>query len=246
MKRFCPKCGKDIDDKTSIDNFCIDCYLKDHELVKLPDLDVTYCVKCHKIRYGHKWYNNFEEVKNAILKNVKILSLKQAKVDLDFDLNFESNKYKAFFKIKALLGNKFKEIVKEKEIKLQKDTCLTCSRIAGNYYTTIIQLRFKTKKLMELIEGKILTEIETIMDNINEKTNKISATIHIVREEKQKTGTDLYIDNLKLSYNLVQHLMKHKTAREYKTSKTLVGVSRDGQRVYRTTFCVHFEDPNDN
>ncbi|MDD3178530.1 MAG: NMD3-related protein, partial [Candidatus ainarchaeum sp.] len=170
----------------------------------------------------------------------------QTKIDLIFDLNFESNKYKAIFNIKSLLGNKIKEIIKEKEINLKKDTCLTCSRISGNYYTTILQLRFNNKKFMEIVEEKILKEIETIIDNINEKTNKISATIHVVREEKQKTGTDLYLDNLKISYNIVKHLMKHKIAKEYKTSKTLVGVSKDGQRVYRTTFCIHFKDLNEN
>ncbi len=52
MKKFCPKCGKDINDDNSIDNFCIDCYLKDNDLVKIPDLDFTFCVKCKKIRYG--------------------------------------------------------------------------------------------------------------------------------------------------------------------------------------------------
>jgi len=240
MKRFCPRCGKEIDNEEGINNFCIDCYLKDKDPIHIPDIEITVCVKCGKIKYQSKWFNNFEEVEKVISKNIKVKDFKQPKITTHLNLNWNSGIYSADISIDAIINDKLKRINKNKTVHIKKDTCLICSRIAGNYYTSILQIRFNDKKLQKLIEEKIKIEINKIIDSLNSRTNKVSATLHIIREKKQSTGFDLYLDNMKLSYNLTQHLMKHISAISYNTSKTLVGVSKDGLRVYRTTFCVHF------
>ncbi len=240
MKRFCPKCGKEITENTMINNFCVDCYLSEHELIKIPVIDVVFCVKCFKIKMGTKWYNNFEGMEEDISKSIKYYDINQPKITTKINIDLENNIHNAEITIKTIIGNQFKELKYIENINIKKDTCLTCSRIAGNYYTTILQIRFNDKKLQKLILEKIIAEIKDIIFKINEKTSRPSANINIVREVSQKNGIDFYLDNLKYTKNLVTHLMKHKSATERKMSKSLVGIDKDGKDLIRTTFCVHF------
>ncbi|MFA7575928.1 MAG: NMD3-related protein [archaeon] len=240
MNRFCPKCGKEIKEEEMINNFCINCYLKDNDIIIIPEIEIIFCVKCNRIRYTNKWYDNLEDIERDIAKHIKVKDIPKSKILVKLDLDFEKNNYTAKIIVKTIISGTFKNIEKDVDVVVKKDTCVICSRIAGNYYTTILQIRFNDKKLQKILSPKIYSEIESIKNSLNSRSAKPSANLHIVKEVKQKTGFDLYLDNLKLAYNLVQHLMKHKTAINFNTSKTLVGLNKEGQRTYRTTFAVHF------
>lgn len=242
MERFCPKCGKKITDNEMINNFCIDCYLSDNDIVNIPPINVIFCVKCHKIKMGKKWYPSFENLEEDISKSVKYKVLKQPKISTKVNIDLENNIHNAEITVNTIIGNKFKELKFYKNIEVKKDTCITCSRIAGNYYTTILQIRFNNKKLQKTIQDKIVKEIYDIVNKVNERTSRPSANVNIVKEILQKTGIDFYTDNLKYTKNIATHLMKHKTAKETKYSKTLVGIDKDGKDLVRTTICVHFEN----
>ena len=240
MKRFCPKCGKEINDSNSINNFCLDCYLEDHNIIVIPKIELTICPRCGKIKFRTKWFNNFEDIEEMISKQVKVIDLGQAKVNTKLNIGFKKKKYSADITVKTILKNKFLTLKKEAPVIVKKDICLSCSRLSGSYYTTILQLRYDDKKIKELISDKVVQEVKNISDILNLKSTKLTSNIHIVKEIPQKTGTDLYLDNNKLAYYIVQHLMKHKSASSKSTSKTLVGVDKNGLRIYRTTFCIHF------
>lgn len=241
MERFCPKCGKKITQDEMINNFCVECYISEKQLIKIPDIEITICVKCNKIKYGNKWYAEFSEIEEAILKNIKIISdLNQPKLSTKLNIDLEKNINFLEVSILTIIGNKLKELKYTKEVVLKKDTCLSCSRVAGNYYTTILQVRFNNKEIQKQIFEKIYKEVYDIINVINKRTNKPSANINIVKETFLKNGFDIYTDNLKYTNNLSTHLLKHKSALERKFSKSLVGVDKNGKKLYRTTICVHF------
>lgn len=240
MKRFCPKCGKEINQDNMINNFCIDCYMSENNLIKIPNIEITLCVKCNKIRMGKKWYSNFESIEEDISKNIKFIELSQPKITTEIHIDFEKNIHYAEIKINTIIGNKFKELIYKVNINVKKDTCVTCSRIAGNYYTTILQIRFDDKNLQSLILDKIIKEIKEIIDSINEKTSRPSANINIIKEVSLKNGIDFYTDSLKFTKNIATHLMKHKTAIDKKYSNSLVGIDKNGKDLVRTTICVRF------
>lgn len=240
MERFCPKCGKSINQESMLNNFCIDCYLSENQIIKVPDLEITFCVKCFKIKMKNKWYGNLEDLEEDISKNVKYLKINQPKIKTKVNLDLENNIHNAEITVKTIVGTKFKELKFIENINVKKDTCISCSRIAGNYYTTILQIRFNDKKLQELIFQKIVKEVKDIVSSINEKTSRPSANINIIKEINQKNGIDFYFDNLRFTRNIVTHLMKHKSAFDTKKSSTLVGVDKTGKELVRNTFCVHF------
>ena len=80
-----------------------------------------------------------------------------------------------------------------------------------------------------------------MVDSINQNgKNSAESTIHIVKEDTQKTGIDFYLDNVRLTHSIMTSLMKSQYAVDHKISNTLFGLSKEGQRTYRHTFCIHF------
>jgi NMD protein affecting ribosome stability and mRNA decay len=77
---FCPRCGKEKG--TFIKGFCLDCYLKGHELAQLPSLmQIEHCKKCGKIRFKGKWLSQSEELlKDFVRFNIKPKELKDFEV----------------------------------------------------------------------------------------------------------------------------------------------------------------------
>jgi len=240
MNRQCPSCGKEITDDNEVYNFCIDCYLKDHEIIVLPKIELSYCVKCSKVKYAGKYYDTIDEVEKAIEKHIKIKELDTGKLSVKLNLDFEKGEYFVNVILKALIGQKVISIEKKEKIIIKKEACQVCSRVAGNYFTTILQIRFLDKKTKEKIGNKIYNQIYDLVDSINNGNNNPDSTIHIVKEDMQKTGIDFYLDNVKQTHFIMSSLLKNKFAVDHKISNTLFGLNKEGQRVYRHTFCIHF------
>jgi len=241
MDRLCPKCGKKINEEESVYNFCLDCYLKDHEVIVIPKVDLAYCVKCNKLKYAAKLYDTIEETEKAIAKHVKIKELDQGKLTVKLDLNFEKGEYFILVNVKALVEHKIIDLNKKERITIKKEVCQVCSRVAGSYFTTILQIRFLDKDTQKKIGNQIYNQVYDIVEGINRKgNNNVDSTIHIVKEEVQKTGIDMYLDNVRLTHAIMTELNKNKYAVDHKISNTLFGLNKEGQRVYRHTFCIHF------
>jgi len=241
MNRLCPKCGKEITDQNTINNFCLDCYLKDHEIIVIPKIEISYCVKCSKVKYSAKLYDTLEDAEKAIEKHIKIKELDTGKLSVKLNLNFEKGDYSVTVTLKALVEQKVITIEKKERIILKKEVCQVCSRVAGSYFTTILQIRFLDKNIKEKIGNNIYNQVYDMVDSINSSgKNSAESTIHIVKEEVQKTGIDFYLDNVRLTHSIMTSLLKSQYAVDHKISNTLFGLNKEGQRTYRHTFCIHF------
>ena len=242
MKRFCPKCGSEITEDNSINNFCVDCYLEDNDILKVPIFEITICPRCRVLKYAKRYFKEFSSLEKELVKHVKVNLSAQTNVSLKLYIDTEDNVYYALINIKALIGNKLKNIEKRCEISLRKDICQNCSRAVGGYYTTIVQLRFDSQRdLSKNIDIKN-TEVNKIMKEINSYKENIGDPIIITKEIKVKTGVDLYINNVKHAQKVISELDQSKKAYGVKHTKTLVGMEKNGQRRYRFTICIHFED----
>lgn len=111
----------------------------------------------------------------------------------------------------------FVEIVRNFELKFENVTCPECSRKTSGYYEAIVQIRGDPEKI-EKLGGRIARKLE--------KATSIS------KVEELKEGTDFYVVSKKAAAETLSEL-----GFRFTTSNKLFGV-KDGQRVYRTTFCV--------
>jgi NMD protein affecting ribosome stability and mRNA decay len=240
MKRFCPKCGKEVEEDNMIHNFCVDCYLSDHDIIKAHEFKITYCPKCGNFRYAKKTYKNVEDLEKELAKHVKVKDIKQSNAKVKLNLDFEKKVYYADIIIKALISNKITNIEKKQPISFRIEPCKVCSRLAGHYYTTILQIRFDTKKLKEKIQDQKINIINKKIKEINSNKKNITNPINIVKVKEKKKGLDLYINDLKHTNNILSELSKDSKSYGIQHTKTLVGMEKNGQRRYRYTLCIHF------
>ena len=242
MKRFCPKCGKTIEEEDSINNFCVNCYLEDNDIIHVPIFEITACPKCGILKYARRFFKSEEDLERELKKHIKVDDLDQSKVRVTLNLDYDSNKYSVTVSVKTLIGGQIKILEKEQKVSMRKDLCQVCSRLSGGFFTTILQLRFDTKELEDRLITVKAKEIDRLIETINKQKENLANPVNISKELKQKTGIDLYINDIKHALTIVDHLKKSKSAYGIQKTKTLVGMETTGKRRYRHTICIHFKE----
>jgi nonsense-mediated mRNA decay protein 3 len=114
-------------------------------------------------------------------------------------------------------GDSSIELTRDVELEFQKTNCRICSRKTSGYFEAIVQIRGEKEKMEKLAE-RISRKLE--------KSTTISKT------EELKEGIDYYVVSKKATGEVLSSL-----GLSFTTSNKLFGV-KDGQRIYRTTFCV--------
>jgi NMD protein affecting ribosome stability and mRNA decay len=246
IERFCPKCGKTINEDNNINNFCIDCFLEDNQILTIPIFEISYCSSCETYRYANRVYKNKNALETDLLKHIKIKNLKNAKISINLVIDDQKKEYFSEVTVNVLIGNKLKKITQKQNINYKKEQCIFCSRVAGDYYTSVIQLRFDTKKLQTKLLDNFRNEINLFVNNYNNSQKDIKNKVNIVKEKEENKGIDIYVNELSHAQRIVQKLSNNEYAYDTKYSKTLMGVFKNGKRKYRYTLCIHFGEIQEN
>ena len=208
MDKVCPCCGIGSSKKKFAGEFCIDCYSSRIKLDVPRVAAITQCRSCGRIKEGNAWVAGNERNIERLVLSKVKGKFSNARVELE-------PSPKIMFLVGV--GDSFVEIARNFELKRDGGTCTECGRKAGGYFEAIIQLRGDFEKIAR-VQGKL--------------ERKLSGAASITRVEELREGVDLYAGSKKAAGLALSELGFHFT-----TSNKLFGV-RDGQRIYRTTFCV--------
>ncbi|WP_230741488.1 60S ribosomal export protein NMD3 [Methanooceanicella nereidis] len=240
---FCPKCGKE----TEAEGLCTACFREEHVLFEVPQvLEVKICAKCPSYKVGEQWIDTKLETYEDLVKKATIKI-----VDLAVKMNkeAESPRIKIFpefinpnvlrVRVQAeayVLGRHMSD-EKEVEVRVRKETCDICSRIAGGYYEGIIQVRaqnrFPTKKEM----GKALK----IIYDVVKKAEKAGDRLAFVTDEFDlPEGVDVYMGSVNCSRQASRAIVDDFGGTVLESPK-LVG-AKDGKDLYRVTFAVRIPE----
>ncbi len=201
---ICPKCGKSDKEVKFVEAFCIDCYPFN---LKLPDrIVIEFCKRCNRIRLKGEW---------VPYSRKKLEEHIASKARGEFEsVSYDSEKGEMVFAVKGT------EIRRPFEFEKRIVICPDCSKVAGGYYESIIQLRGDERKVAKY--AKILTKM------LGRKT-------FITKSEEKHGGVDIYAGSTRVVLEAVAELgLKRKITRK------LVG-TKEGRRAYRTTFSIRFE-----
>jgi NMD protein affecting ribosome stability and mRNA decay len=240
MKRFCPKCGKSVPEERMINNFCLNCYIEDHQVITAPTFEITYCPKCKKLRYARKIFDNIENLEKELVKHIRIKDLEQAKANVSLILDFDKHEYYVKVLVKALIANTIQEIAMEKDVSLRVDNCENCLKLSSNYYTAILQLRFDTKELIKELQPILVNQIENQVKTINNADSNKNKPFFIAKTVEQKTGIDIYFNDSDHAEKVRKTLLYNKHVKTWQKTRTLVTADKDGKRKYRHTICLHY------
>ncbi|WP_254521901.1 60S ribosomal export protein NMD3 [Natrinema caseinilyticum] len=219
---------------------CDACYFEDFDFVDAPDrIDVRVCSRCGAVYRGNRWVDvgaedytdiAIEEVSEALGVHVDVSDVAWQIEPEQVDQN--TIRMHCYF-TGVVRGTPVDEQVTV-PVKISRQTCTRCGRIAGDYYASIVQIR---------AEDRTPTTEET--ERAEEIANRIVAEMEATGDrnafvtETNETPDGL---NIKVSTNKIGKKIANKMVEEFggtvTDAETLVTEDEDGNEVYRVTFAV--------
>ncbi|TYL39798.1 hypothetical protein CV102_05810 [Natronococcus pandeyae] len=254
-RAFCPRCGDPVPDRSASDadeqapdplrpgtevELCDSCYFDDFDFVDAPDrIDVQVCARCGAVHRGKRWVDvgakdytdiAIEEVSEALAVHVDVEDVAWQVEPEQIDENT--------IRMHAYFTGVVRETPVEEQVmvpvKIARQTCARCGRIAGDYYASIVQIRAEDRTPTN-------EEIERAKEIANTVVADMEATGDRNAFVTEMSETDDGL-NIKISTNKIGKKISNKMIEEFGGSvndaETLVTEDEDGNEVYRVTFAV--------
>ena len=238
---FCPECGST--DKEMVGNICIDCFLKDFQMIEIPErITVQICSHCNSKLEEGKWSEEFipeeEIIYRALERNIQIKDeVSNEVINLEID------------QMKGTIASCFVEVVGEvhgvqieethdSEVKIQKTVCPTCSKLQAGYYESVIQFRADKRE----IKVEEYAKADEIVERTLNKQSKSDKLAYCPQIAKLKEGYDYYIGSLK-SGRKVAEALKEEFGGIIKESPRLISEDKStGKGLYRIWISVRIPE----
>lgn len=238
---FCVECGST--DKKMVGNICIDCFLKDFQMIEIPKrIEVQICSHCNSKLEEGKWSEeNIPEeeiIYRALERNIKIADeVSNEIINLEID------------QMKGTIANCYVEVIGEvegtqieethdSEVKILKTVCPTCSKLQAGYYESVIQFRADKREIDPEEYGKA----DEIVERTLIKQSKKDKLAYCPQIAKLKEGYDYYIGSLK-SGRKVAEALKDEFGGTIKESPRLISEDKStGKGLYRIWISVRIPE----
>ncbi len=261
-RAFCPRCGDPVPERSASDaddgqdgtgghandplrpgaevELCDSCYFEDFDFVDAPDrIDVRVCAQCGAVHRGNRWVDvgaqdytdiAIEEVSEALGVHVDVS-------DVAWQIDPEQVDQNTI-RMHSYFTGVVRETPVEEEVtvpvKIARQTCTRCGRIAGDYYASIVQIRAEDR-----------TPTTEEIDRAKEIANGIVADMEATGDRNAFVTEIGEVDdglNIKVSTNKIGKKISNKMIEEFggtvNDAETLVTEDEDGNEVYRVTFAV--------
>lgn len=237
-QNFCPACGKDVNIYDTIDGICVDCFIKNADLIEYHENEeVVICRRCGAF-YDREWKNSVNE-EDAVLRYLSSRIKTSNKLDKqDIDMTTErmdSNR----IRVDGVLNGEIKGRPIEKKfsciVHIRYSVCDSCSRISGGYYESILQIRTDKRALDYRVKQDIRKIVNDYVIKRYEAGDKRS---FITKIEELDEGIDFYLGSKSVSKQIC-NTIRLKYGGEIQRSSKLVGMD-DGRNLYRITYSLRF------
>ena len=203
---FCLLCNSE---EKLYDGLCKSCYLKEFELVEVPEYATfTVCSHCGATLKHDKWiesaYYDDEIINDAIQKDIKINeNLKNVEITTEILTN-RGTMYDCIIHANGQVLNEYIDNDYPIEVKVVKGVCPDCSKFHSGYYEAVIQLRADDRKLEE---DEIQKADEFISNEIQRlcKTNKLA---YVTERIVLKEGVDYQVGSHNAAHKIAENLQK--------------------------------------
>ena len=238
---FCPECGST--DKKMVGNICIDCFLKDFQMIELPKrIEVQICSHCNSKLEEGKWSEEFipedEIIYRALERNIKVApEVSNEIINLEID-QMKGTIAQCYVEIVGDVEGTQIEETQETEVKLLKTVCPTCSKVQSGYYEAVIQFRADNRE----IKSEEFEKADEIVEKTLIKQLKTDKLAYCPQIAKPKEGHDYYIGSLK-SGRKVAEALKEEFGGVIKESPRLISEDKStGKGLYRIWISVRIPE----
>jgi nonsense-mediated mRNA decay protein 3 len=254
-RQFCPNCGDPIEvdpaERTPLpeavgkrgkeQKLCDSCYFDRFDLVDAPErIEVLVCSECGAVHRGKRWVDvDADDYTDVAIEEVsEALGVHLDAYDVSWQVEPEQvdqNTIRMHCHFSGIVRETFVEEEVVVPVKISRQTCTRCGRIAGDYYASTVQIRAEDR------------------DPTNEEIERAEEISHEIVADMEETGDrDAFVTevsetddgvNIKVSTTNIGKKIASKMVEEFggrfSDSETLVTEDEDGEEVYRVTFAVH-------
>jgi nonsense-mediated mRNA decay protein 3 len=243
---FCPNCGDPAPDVARErggrreQSLCDRCYFERFDLVDAPDrLTVRVCASCGAVHRGNRWVDvgarDYTDVAIETVTEALGVHVEAAEVEWTVDPEqVDATTVRLHCEFSGVVrGTRFAESVTV-PVRLSRETCTRCGRIAGDYYAAVVQVRAADRTPAEE-ETERAREIASDVVGEMEETGDREAFVTDV--SAVPAGLDLKVSTSAIGEQIARRLVTE-FGGSVSESETLVTEDEDGEEVYRVTYAV--------
>lgn len=237
MQSLCPRCGE-----PSAEGLCSKCALESTQLLKCPDkVEVTICSVCGSRQTRGKWQLPDD-------RSIEDLATQAACDALEFHRDLEGPKmdvslskrgatrYLAKIDVEgSFQGLAFKESC-EVPVRIRLVACDRCSRIAGKYFQSTVQVRMNGSRPLTAQDMEECRRIAWAMADAGYRNGDQLSFIQEIKDVKG--GLDIVLGSTQLGRHLARAIQERFGGR-FQESCKLVG-RKDNRDIYRSTLLIRF------
>ena len=237
MQAICHRCGLPTDE-----GLCRQCTLEKTTLVSCPDqVEVVICSVCGARQAKARWLlpdsRSVEELAHQAAIDALCLHKELAEPQIELDLRkVGATRYLAKININGSFRGQSISEQCEIPVRIKLMACDRCSRMAGKYFQSTVQLRGNTVRSMtqrEIEEGK-----KTAQDMADSGYHGGDHLSFIQEMKEVKGGLDIILGSTQLGRRMARAFVERFGGKLLETAK-LVG-KKDSRNVYRSTLLIRF------
>jgi nonsense-mediated mRNA decay protein 3 len=248
-RAFCPRCGDPVERPPEVDlpgvrgrqqNLCDPCYFEQFDLVEAPDrVHVRVCSQCGAVHRGNRWVDvdaedytdvALEEVSDALAVHVDAEAVQWGVRPEQVD--------ETTIRMHATFSGVVRGTPLEEEVlvpvKIARETCQRCGRIAGDYYAGTVQVRAAERTPSDEEVDRTVAVAHEVVEEM-EATGDREAFVTEVSEHDD--GVDVQVSTNKIGDKVARRVVAE-FGGTVEDHETLVTEDEDGEEVYRVTFAV--------
>ena len=236
---FCPECGKETGE--FYNKRCKECFLSNLLLIKCPSvIKIRVCPVCGAHFTAGKWNRETDQRKLLFYEIAGSIRMhpdaKHEKLDISEE-KIDRSRSLAHITVSAIVSGLNVNAATDIEIRIKKETCDTCSRIAGGYYAGIVQLRANHRLISEKEVNRCIELADHLLKKLMENGDRFA---FISKIEELREGVDLYIGSATSCRQVCRAIIRE-LGGSYTTSSSLVG-RKDGEDLYRITCALRLHE----
>jgi len=227
----CAICGRE-----SQKSICSKCYVERNEVIWIDStINLTQCPRCGFFKLD-RWRDvNYEKALEEELRSSLCIhsELKVTGIEISKD-SFETDSPLLRSMTVNVSGVLWGEKVKQSRtftVRILKELCTKCSRKAGGYYESIVQVRAEDRSIGE---DELKTAEEVVKAVIFREKENEKAFISKVVERRE--GIDYYIGDRNVGRKISKRIVEE-LGGVIKESKRISG-RKDGRDIYRFTYSI--------
>jgi len=237
MQALCPKCGQ-----PSEEGLCRQCRMDATELVQFPNaVDVVICSVCGSQQIRGKWQlpdsRPIEDLASGVAVDSIWLHPELCHPVIEVELKKTgATRYIAWVRVEGSFIDQRVKMAGRIQVRIRLVACERCSRMAGKYFQSTVQLRGNGSRPISSWE---MEECRRMAQDMADAGYRAGDQLSFIQDMKEvKGGMDIVLGSTQLGRRMARAVQERFGGKLLETCK-LVG-KKENRDVFRSTLLVRF------